>query len=360
MVRTHPRWLGARDADPRGAHRRPARGDGILFVPQRDRRTMSATRPTSAAAGCWTSGFYPVTMSRFLFDAEPVRVMGLCERDPAFGTDRLTSAHPAVSRRPRTFTCSTQLAAHQALDIFGTRGRIAVEIPWSMPADRPSRLLLDDGTSLTKDNLQAVPFAACDQWQVQCDLFCQAIRPAAPRRCPSKTRWRTWTSSTPSSALRSRAAAEIPARPKAEGSAGWTARLRPIALCSGKKCLPRRCSYVRRLDEGMNANAGNRRRDTTMKPHTIKRDRTIQAILSLAFGTIYLGSQASAQTLDDFRSAAAADGVKLIPFKETQSVAATLSPEVERGKNDVKSLDYGVVANQKDNLLKTTRRTRGD
>jgi predicted dehydrogenase len=83
-----------------------------------------------------------------------------------------------------TFTCATQLVPHQALDIFGTHGRIAVEIPWSMPSDRPSRLIIDDGLSLTKDTLQAIQFAACDQWQVQCERFCEAIRSGAPAPVP--------------------------------------------------------------------------------------------------------------------------------------------------------------------------------
>ncbi len=83
-----------------------------------------------------------------------------------------------------TFTCATQLVAHQMLDIFGTRGRIAVEIPWSMPSDRSSRLLIDDGASLTKDNLQTMTFAACDQFQVQCELFCEAVRSRKPAPVP--------------------------------------------------------------------------------------------------------------------------------------------------------------------------------
>ena len=103
-------------------------------------------------------------MSRFIFEAEPVRVMGLLEVDRRFGVDRLASAILEFPRGHATFTCATQLVSHQALDIFGTRGRIAIEIPWSMPADRPSRLLLDASSRAARDNLEEVWFPACDQW----------------------------------------------------------------------------------------------------------------------------------------------------------------------------------------------------
>ncbi len=83
-----------------------------------------------------------------------------------------------------TFTCATQLISHQALDIIGTRGRITIEIPWSMPADRPSRLLLDTSSRAARDNLEEVWFPACDQWGVMCDRFCEAIVNAQPAPIP--------------------------------------------------------------------------------------------------------------------------------------------------------------------------------
>src|SRR6185436_16565844 len=116
--------------------------------------------------------------------AEPVRVIGTLEIDPAHGVDRLTSALLEFPTGQATFTCATQLPHHQWVDVFGTKARLGVEIPWSMPSDRPSRLILDDGRSLTKDNVVSLPFEACNQWQVQCDLFCEAIQTGGPAPIP--------------------------------------------------------------------------------------------------------------------------------------------------------------------------------
>jgi predicted dehydrogenase len=183
MVRTHPRWLGARELI-RAGHIGDLRAVVGFFAYHNVAPDNVRNQADLGGGGLLDVGFYPTTISRFLFEAEPTRVMGLCDLDPRFGTDRLTSAILQFPAGQATFICSTQLANHQALDIHGTLGRIGVEIPWSMPSDRPSRLLLDDGKSLTKDTVKEIPFAACDQWQVQCQLFCDAIRSGGPAPIP--------------------------------------------------------------------------------------------------------------------------------------------------------------------------------
>ena len=44
-----------------------------------------------------------------------------------------------------TFTCGTQLAPYQRVNIFGTTGRIEIEIPFNAPPDRPCRMWLQTG-----------------------------------------------------------------------------------------------------------------------------------------------------------------------------------------------------------------------
>ena len=59
-----------------------------------------------------------------------------------------------------------------------------------MKAKRPlkrlgsSRLLLDDGSHLTKDNLEEVWYPACDQWGVHCDRFSAAVANGEPAPVP--------------------------------------------------------------------------------------------------------------------------------------------------------------------------------
>jgi predicted dehydrogenase len=174
MVRLHPRWLCARELVQSGriGELRSITGFFSYF---NDSPENVRHQPGMGGGALLDIGFYPVTMSRFIFAAEPVRVMGLTEIDPRFGVDRLASAILEFPAGHAIFTCATQLVAHQALDILGTRGRIGIEIPWSMPHDRPSRLLVDDGARLGGQGAQEMWFPACDQWGVECDRFCEAI-----------------------------------------------------------------------------------------------------------------------------------------------------------------------------------------
>ena len=183
MVRTHPRWQGARQLVRHGriGELRAMTGFFSYF---NDSPDNVRHQPDMGGGGLLDIGFYPVSMSRFIFEAEPLRVLGLLEIDPRFGVDRLASAILEFSAGHAIFTCSTQLVAHQALDILGTAGRIAVEIPWSMPHDRPSRLLVDDGSRAGGEGAEEIWFPACDQWGVECDCFCAAIRQSGPAPVP--------------------------------------------------------------------------------------------------------------------------------------------------------------------------------
>jgi hypothetical protein len=54
--------------------------------------------------------------------------------------------------------------------VFGTRGRLELELPFNPPTDRPHRALLErDGV------VELIPFDICDQYGIQADLFSRAI-----------------------------------------------------------------------------------------------------------------------------------------------------------------------------------------
>ena len=129
--------------------------------------------------GMMDIGCYCISLARFLFDAEPVRVHGIAEIDPAFGVDRLASGLLEFPTGTATFTCATQLAAYQRVNIFGTEGRIEIEIPFNAPPDRPTRIFYERaGTTNT------LTFPACNQYSIQGDLFARAILDDTPVPTP--------------------------------------------------------------------------------------------------------------------------------------------------------------------------------
>ncbi|MEO7967002.1 MAG: Gfo/Idh/MocA family oxidoreductase [Gemmatimonadaceae bacterium] len=85
-------------------------------------------------------GCYGVSVARWLYGAEPVRVMGSVERDPRFGTDRLTTAILEFEDGMATVACATQLAPSQRVHLVGTKGRIEIDLPFNGPLDLPRRV----------------------------------------------------------------------------------------------------------------------------------------------------------------------------------------------------------------------------
>jgi len=61
------------------------------------------------------------------------------------------------------------------MSIFGTRGKIEIEIPFNALPDRPARIFVDDRP-------EEVP--VCDQYTIQGDLFSRAILEDGPVPVP--------------------------------------------------------------------------------------------------------------------------------------------------------------------------------
>src|SRR5262249_26960348 len=127
--------------------------------------------PAMGGGGLMDIGCYPISLSRWLFDAEPQRVRGLVEYDARFQVDRLASAILDFGVGHATFTCSMQVAPFQQVNVIGTDGRIELsEVPFNAPNDRPCVIRLYKGNEVKRIELEV-----CDQYTIQGDLFAQAI-----------------------------------------------------------------------------------------------------------------------------------------------------------------------------------------
>lgn len=166
MVRTHPQWLETRRLIHSGriGSLRSITGFFSYFNPDPEniRNQLEFGGGALMDIGC-----YPITISRFMYETEPSRVLGLIERDEETGTDTLTSAVLEFPNGRSTFTCSTRLAPYQRMMFTGTEGRIEVLIPFNAPNDRPTQIVLNDET---------IEFPTCDQYEIQGSLFSRAIR----------------------------------------------------------------------------------------------------------------------------------------------------------------------------------------
>jgi predicted dehydrogenase len=174
MVRTHPQWLRTLELLRSGRVGELRAVNCVFSYFNRDASDIR-NRPEMGGGALLDIGCYAVNLSRFAFGEEPRRVMGLVERDPEWNVDRLTSALLDFPSGHAAFTCSTQLAPYQRMQFFGTRGRVEVEIPFNSPNDRPTRVLVSDGSGAA-GGVEVLELPPCDQYTIQGDLFSRAVR----------------------------------------------------------------------------------------------------------------------------------------------------------------------------------------
>ncbi len=106
-----------------------------------------------------------------------MRVMAVIDRDPNFKTDRTTSAVLDFGEgRHLTFTVSTQTVPYQRVQIFGTKGRLEVEIPFNAPQGGAMKLWLDDGKKLGDASAKLIKIDKADQYQLQGEYFSRVVR----------------------------------------------------------------------------------------------------------------------------------------------------------------------------------------
>ena len=183
MVRYHPQWLRARELVRSGAIGELRSIQGFFSYNNRDPQNIR-NMVDIGGGGLYDIGCYPITGARFLFEDEPSRVVSLIERDPEWGIDRLTSAILDFPRGHATFTCSTQLTPYQRMQIFGSEGRLEIEIPFNAPVDVPCRLFLDDGSILGNEGVKVEELPVTDQYTAQGEVISRAIRSGEPLEFP--------------------------------------------------------------------------------------------------------------------------------------------------------------------------------
>lgn len=175
MVRAHPQWAAVREliAEGRVGELRLIVGHFSYF--RRDPDDIRSN-PEWGGGALMDIGCYPITLSRWLFGEEPSNVIAAIDRDPDMKIDRLASGLLQFPSGQASFTCAGQLVSFQRMQMFGTEGRIEVEIPFNAPPDRECRIVVDDGSRFAGEAAEIISFPAVDQYRLQGERFSEAVR----------------------------------------------------------------------------------------------------------------------------------------------------------------------------------------
>jgi predicted dehydrogenase len=120
-----------------------------------------------------------------LFGAEPVRVQGEVRRDEQMGIDVSTSGILGFANGVATFTCSIRSEPDQRVHVYGTRGRISLEIPFNIPPDLPTRVFVSSGGDPpVRPETETLTFDPADEYQIQAERFASAVLDGTPVPTP--------------------------------------------------------------------------------------------------------------------------------------------------------------------------------
>ena len=178
MYRHHPQWQTARRLVHEGRIGE-LRTIQSFFSYYNDDATNYRNHAEFGGGGMADIGCYCISLARFLFNSEPRRVLGIVEYDPKFQIDRIASGILEFAAGTSTFTCSTQLAPYQRVNILGTAGRIEIDIPFNAPPDRACTMRHE-----AAGRSDEISLPVCDQYTIQGELFARAVLDDTPVPTP--------------------------------------------------------------------------------------------------------------------------------------------------------------------------------
>lgn len=175
MVRSHPQWLRVQQLIASGRIGSLQLIHGHFSYRKRDPNDVRS-RVEYGGGVLLDIGCYPITIARWMFGREPVDAIAAIERDPEYGVDRLTSGMLRFDNGQATFSCGGQLVPHQRVELYGDRGRIEVEIPFTPSPTSRCRILVDDGGRFAAQSAERIEIDAANQYTLQGDHFSAAVR----------------------------------------------------------------------------------------------------------------------------------------------------------------------------------------
>jgi predicted dehydrogenase len=184
MYRLHPSWVAVRELVASRRIGRLVAVQSWYSYYNDDPSNIRNIRDFGGGA-LFDIGCYNVNLSRLLFGGEPMRVEASIVRDPASGVDILTSGLLEFEGGVATFTCSTRAEDDQRVHIYGTEGRISIEIPFNIPPDRPTHVFVTrGGDPPVNPATERLTFEAADPYTVEAERFAAAVRNGGPAPVP--------------------------------------------------------------------------------------------------------------------------------------------------------------------------------
>lgn len=179
-IRNHPQWAAMRQVLASGEIGEIRSVQATLALCNLDPDDIR-NRPDSGGGALYDLGSYAIVGCRYVFACEPTHVVAALDRDPTFGTDRLSTALLKFPTGHASFTVTSQGGpdtggTHQHFGIVGSKGWMRCEFPFSHAVASACRLFIGDSRSIGTKPARVVEFPLANQYALQARRFSRLIR----------------------------------------------------------------------------------------------------------------------------------------------------------------------------------------
>lgn len=178
MYRFHPQWIRAKELIAAGAIGEVG-SISSSFSFFEDNPDSIVNKKDLGGGSLMDIGCYSLSLSRYIFNSEPLAVSAIIDYDPVTKVDRTASGILEFKQGSSTFFSSIRLGDHQKAQIYGTEGSIEFELPFNPPINRPSKIWIHKG-----NGTETITFKICNQYTLQADAFALSILNNTPVPTP--------------------------------------------------------------------------------------------------------------------------------------------------------------------------------
>lgn len=175
MVRQQPRWIRLRDILRSGDYGAPLTFSSLLSF-MMDNEKDFRQKPEWGGGAYYDLGCYTAMAARYFFDAEPLRVMAVMEKN-AGGIDMFTSVIMDFGGgRQASFMVSLAQASSQSIQIVCERAFITLPQAYVPSPTDPNLILIDTSADHANSDITTLEFPALDQYEAEVTNFSRTVR----------------------------------------------------------------------------------------------------------------------------------------------------------------------------------------
>ncbi|RYY74212.1 MAG: Gfo/Idh/MocA family oxidoreductase [Gammaproteobacteria bacterium] len=169
MYRFHPQWQTAKQLVRQGALGQ-VRSIHSHFAYNNQEQDNIRNIPEWGGGALMDIGCYCISLARFIYDEEPLRVLGQITPYAGFDVDCFVSGILEFADGNATFTASTKSEAEQYVEIHGEYGSILIPLPFNPIADTVTHIILKRDGAI--DEIVQVP---SDHYRNMADAFTASV-----------------------------------------------------------------------------------------------------------------------------------------------------------------------------------------